>query len=50
VGNFLGGISAVFSYNCFANNPFSCGFALAITIALGQLFRCLHPPAGVVAL
>ena len=50
MGNFLGGISAVISFNCFGNNYFSCGLAVAIAIALGQLFRCLHPPAGAVAL
>ena len=50
MGNLLGGISAVFSFNCFGNNSLSCGFAVAIAIALGQLFRCLHPPAGAVAL
>tara|TARA_Y100000589_G_scaffold53836_1_gene44718 strand:- start:274 stop:789 length:516 start_codon:yes stop_codon:yes gene_type:complete len=50
MGNLLGGISAVFSYSCFGNNSFSCGLAVAIAIALGQLFRCLHPPAGAVAL
>ena len=50
MGNLLGGISGVFSFNCFGNNSFSCGLAVAIAIALGQLFRCLHPPAGAVAL
>ena len=50
MGNFLGGISAVISFNCFGNNYFSCGLAVEIAIALGQLFRCLHPPAGAVAL
>ncbi len=50
MGNLLGGISAVFSFNCFGNNSFSCGLAVAISIALGQLFRCLHPPSGAVAL
>ena len=50
MGNLLGGISAFLSFNCFGNNSFSCGFAVAIAIALGQLFRCLHPPAGAVAL
>ena len=29
---------------------YSCGIAVAIAIAFGQLFRCLHPPAGAVAL
>ena len=50
MGNLLGGISAIFSSYCFGNNSFSCGIAVAITIAVGQLFRCLHPPAGAVAL
>ena len=50
MGNLLGAISAVFSFNYFGNNSFSCGLAVAIAIALGQLFRCLHPPAGAVAL
>ena len=31
-------------------NSFSCGIAEAITIAFGQLFRSLYPPAGAVAL
>ena len=50
MGNILGAISAVFSFSFLGNNSFSCGIAVAITIALGQLFRCLHPPAGAVAL
>tara|TARA_Y100001978_G_scaffold27639_1_gene23595 strand:- start:468 stop:983 length:516 start_codon:yes stop_codon:yes gene_type:complete len=50
MGNLFGGISAVFSYNCFGNNSFSCGLAVAIAITLGQLFRCLHPPAGAIAI
>ena len=49
MGNLFGGISAVFSFNYFGNNFFSCGLAVAIAIALGQFFRCLHPPAGAVA-
>tara|TARA_Y100001978_G_scaffold175591_1_gene167942 strand:+ start:450 stop:965 length:516 start_codon:yes stop_codon:yes gene_type:complete len=50
MGNLLGAISAVLSFSCFGNNSFSCGIAVAIAIASGQLFRCLHPPAGAVAL
>ncbi len=50
MGNLLGAISAVFSSSFFGNNSFSCGIAVAIAIAFGQLFRCLHPPAGAVAL
>ena len=49
-GNLLGAISAVFSFSFFGNNSFSCGIAVAISIAFGQLFRCLHPPAGAFAL
>ena len=50
LGNLVGAISAFFSFNCFGNNSFSCGLAVAIALALGQLLRCLHPPAGAVAL
>ena len=50
LGNILGAISAVLSFNCFGNNSLSCGIAVASAIALGQLFRCLHPPSGAVAL
>jgi len=50
VGNILGAISAVFSFNCFGNNSLSCGIAVASASALGQLFRCLHPSSGAVAL
>ena len=50
MGDLFGGISAVFSFNFFGNNSFSCGIAVAIAIALGQLFCCLHPLEGAVAL
>ena len=50
MGNLFGAISAVFSFSFFGNNSFSCGIAVAMAIAFGQLFRCLHPPAGAVAL
>ena len=50
MGNLLGAISAVFSVSFLGNNSFSCGIAVAIATAFGQLFRCLHPPAGAVAL
>ena len=49
LGNFFGAISALFSLMYFGNNAISCGIAVASAIALGQLFRCLHPPAGAVA-
>ena len=50
MGNIFGATSAIFAINCFGNNSFSCGIAVAIAIALGHLFRCLHPPSGAVAL
>ena len=49
MGNVLDSISAVFSFSFFGNNSFSCGIAVAIAIAFGQFFRCLHPPAEAVA-
>lgn len=30
-------------------DPWVMGLAVGVTIALGQLLRCLHPPAGAVA-
>ena len=50
MGNLLVAISAVFSFSYFGNNSFSCGIAVAIAIAFGQLLSCLHTPAGAVAL
>ncbi len=50
MGNLIGGLSAVFSFQCFGNNSFSCGLVVAIAIAFGKLFRCIHPTAGAVAL
>ena len=31
-------------------SPLTSGIAVGLVIALGQAFRCLHPPAGAVAL
>ena len=50
LGNLFGSITAIFSLNCFGNNSFSCAIAVASAITLGQIFRCLHPPSGAVAL
>ena len=50
MGNLFDAISAVFSFSFLGNNSFSCGLAVSIAIAFGQLFRCLHPRAGAVAL
>ena len=41
MGNLLGAISAVFSVSFLGSKSFSCGIAVAIAIAFGQLFRCL---------
>ena len=49
LGNLWGSVSAVLSFICLGNNALSCGVAVASAIALGQVFRCLHPPAGAVA-
>ncbi len=49
-GNLLGAVSAVTFVAFLGTSPLACGFAVAKTIALGQVFRCLHPPAGAVAL
>ncbi len=49
-GNLLGAISAVLSVFFLGTSPLSSGIAVGMAIALGQAFRCLHPPAGAVAL
>jgi len=46
----LGAISAVFSSSCSGNNSFSFSIVESIAIDSRQLFRCLHSPAGTVAL
>lgn len=46
-------VAAAVSVVCVATlgpTPWSMGLAVGVTIALGQLLRCLHPPAGAVAL
>ena len=49
-GNLLGAVSAVTFVAFLGTSPLAAGFAVASAIALGQRFRCLHPPAGAVAL
>ena len=49
-GNLLGAVSAVTFVFFLGSSPLISGFAVALAIALGQSFRCLHPPAGAVAL
>jgi len=49
-GNLIGAISAVLCVFFFGSSPLASGIAVGLAIALGQAFRCLHPPAGAVAL
>ena len=49
-GNLIGGISAVLCVFFLGSSPLASGIAVGLAIALGQAFRCLHPPAGAVAL
>ena len=49
-GNLIGAISAVLCVFFLGSSPFASGIAVGLAIALGQSFRCLHPPAGAVAL
>ncbi len=50
IGNLFGIIIIVFSFNYFGNNSFSWRIVVVIAITLVQLFRCLHPPVGAVAI
>ena len=49
LGNIFGAISAVFSVKILGLTYLSCAIAVSIAISLGQIFRCLHPPAGAIA-
>ena len=49
-GNLIGAISAVLCVFILGSSYLSSGIAVGLAIALGQAFRCLHPPAGAVAL
>ena len=49
-GNLIGAISAVFCVFFLGSSPLASGMAVGLAIAIGQAFRCLHPPAGAVAL
>ncbi|WP_288261612.1 HPP family protein [uncultured Prochlorococcus sp.] len=49
-GNLIGAISAVLCVFFLGSSFLACGIAVGLAIALGQAFRCLHPPAGAVAL
>ena len=50
LGNLIGAISAVLCVFLLGSSPLASGIAVGLAIGLGQTFRCLHPPAGAVAL
>ena len=49
-GNVIGAVVSVLCVAWLGQGAWVMGLAVAITIALGQALRCLHPPAGAVAL
>ena len=50
LGNTLGALVSVIAVATLGHAPWVVGLAVGLTIALGQSWRCLHPPAGAVAL
>ena len=50
LGNTAGALISVACVAALGQAPWVMGLAVGLTIALGQLLRCLHPPAGAVAL
>lgn len=50
LGNTMAALVSVSCVAVLGHAPWVMGLAVGLTIALGQLFRCLHPPAGAVAL
>ena len=48
LGNFFGAIKAVFSVKILGSTYLSCAIAVSMAITLGQIFHCLHPPAGAI--
>ena len=49
-GNTLGGILGVASARCIPDPMYAAATAVSLTIGATAFFRCLHPPAGAVAL
>ncbi|MFQ6538875.1 MULTISPECIES: HPP family protein [Aphanothece] len=50
LGNTLGAVVSVACVDWFGSAFWVMGLAVGLTIGLGQRLRCLHPPAGAVAL
>jgi len=49
LGSGLAALVSVLCVQCLGTAPWVMGLAVGTTIALGQLLRCLHPPAGALA-
>jgi CBS-domain-containing membrane protein len=49
LGNTVAAAVSVLCVATLGSTPWTMGVAVGVTIALGQLLRCLHPPAGAVA-
>lgn len=50
LGNTIAALLAEVCVATLGRTPWSMGLAVGLAIAAGQRFRCLHPPAGAVAL
>lgn len=50
LGNTLAAGVSVLCVAALGDTPLAMGLAVGLSIALGQMMRCLHPPAGAVAL
>jgi len=50
LGNLVGAVVSVLAVSLLGASPLVMGLAVGLTIALTQKLRCLHPPAGAVAL
>lgn len=50
LGNTVAAVVSVVCVGLLGHAPWVMGLAVGGTIALGQLLRCLHPPAGAIAL
>jgi CBS-domain-containing membrane protein len=46
LGNLIGGLVGVLLVRSLGQGPLVLALAVALTILLGQVWRCLHPPAG----
>lgn len=50
VGNTVAALVSVVCVTSLGDGPWVMGLAVGLSIVLGQVLRCLHPPAGAVAL